>query len=152
MHDTAVIENEQKRQYPGLRVRREGEAVVVHIPVRFRRRNGRQMILTDGEPAAAPPPERDANQTLIEAIAKAHLWQEQLESGQYASLEQLAAAHGVDRSYVGRILRLTSLSPEIVELILDGKEPNGLSLRKLLKGFNLDWQVQRKDWLELKSE
>ncbi|NQU76548.1 MAG: hypothetical protein HQ546_09580, partial [Planctomycetes bacterium] len=52
MYDTAVIENEQKRRYPGLSVRREGEAVVVHIPMRFRRRNGRQMILTDGDQPA----------------------------------------------------------------------------------------------------
>ena len=64
----------------------------------------------------------------------------------------MAAAHGVDRSYVGRILRLTSLSPEIVELILDGKEPSGLSLRKLLKGFRLDWQQQRTDWLAPQAE
>ena len=144
MHDTAVIENEQKRQYPGLRVRREGEAVVVHIPVRFRRRNGRQMILTDGEPAAAPPPERDANQTLIEAIAKAHLWQEQLESGQYAGVEDLAQALGVDRTYAGRMLRLTSLAPDIIEAILRGEEPDGISMRKLQKNLPVKWDEQRK--------
>ena len=146
MHDTAAIENEQKRRYPGLRVRREGEAVVVHIPVRFYRRNGRQMILTEGEPAGTPTPERDANQPLIEAIAKAHRWQEQIEAGEYAGIEDLAQAVGVDRTYAGRLLRLTSLAPDIGEAILRGDEPDGVSLRRLQKGLSVCWQEQREKW------
>lgn len=63
--------------------------------------------------------------TLVSALAKAYCWQEQLESGELASLEDLAAANGVDHTYVGRILRLTSLAPEIVERILNGNEPEG---------------------------
>jgi hypothetical protein len=47
--------------------------------------------------------------TLIEAIAKGHRWQAQLESGEYASLEDLAKDVVCDRTYVGRMLRLTSL-------------------------------------------
>ena len=140
-----LIENRQQDRYPGLRVRRDGDAVVVHIPVRFYRRNGRQMILTDGEPSAAATPERKANQTLIEAIAKAHRWQEQLESGEYPSIEDLAQSLGVDRTYVGRMLRLTSLAPDIVEAILRGDlsrrsiaktdEPEGISLEKLRRNL-----------------
>jgi hypothetical protein len=61
--------------------------------------------------------------TFTRAFAsRAHRWQQQQESGQYACLEDLAAANGVDRTYVGRILRLTSLAPEIVERILTGDE------------------------------
>jgi hypothetical protein len=78
----------------------------------FRRRNGRQMILTDGDQPAGPAPERDANQTLIEAIAKAHRWQEQIEAGQYAGIEDLAKAVGVDRTYAGRVL------PQVRQLLL----------------------------------
>ena len=146
------VRDDSSPAHPAVTICREDGAVVVHIPVHFRRRNGRQMILTcDGQQHPARQ-DRTVNSALVSALAKAYHWQEQLESGQYVRLEQLATAHGVDRSYVGRILRLTSLSPEIVELILDGKEPNGLSLRKLLQGFSLDWQQQRKDWLEPKAE
>ena len=144
MHDR-TIENKQERRYPGLRVRREGDAVVVHIPMRFHRRNGRQMILTDGE-SEAPAPEPDTNQALIEAIAKAYRWQEQIESGEYACIGDLAQALGVDRTYVGRTLRLTSLAPDIVEAILRGDAPEGISLRKLQKGVPLCWQEQREKW------
>ena len=85
------------------------------------------------------------NSALVSAVAKAYRWQEQLESGQYASLEELAAANGVDRTYVSRILRLTSLSPEIVEAILDGNEPKGISLAKLRKKLPLIWAEQTWD-------
>jgi len=78
--------------------------------------------------SAAATAERDANQTLIEAIAKAHRWQEPLESGEYPSLEDIAQAVGVDRTYVGRMLRLTSLALDIVEAILRGSEPEGMTL------------------------
>lgn len=152
MHETTLIENEQQDRYPGLRVRRDGDAVVVHIPVRFRRRKGRQMILTDGDAAAVPTSRRDVSggelpegsQTLIEAIAKGHRWQEQIESGEYAGLEELAHAVGVDRTYVSRMLRLAGLAPDIVEAILRGDEPDGLSLEKLRKNLPVRWEEQRR--------
>jgi hypothetical protein len=63
-------------------VRRDGGKVVVSVPVRFYRRNGRQMILADSIESdsieAAVP-----NNALLTALAKAYAWQEQLESGQF---------------------------------------------------------------------
>ena len=123
--------------------------MVVHIPMRLRRRNGRSMILTEGESvpvSAARHVENTngANRTLIEAIAKGHRWQGKLESGQYASLEDLAKDVGCDRTYVGRMMRLTSLAPDIIEAILRGEEPDGLSLEKLRKNLPVWWQEQRK--------
>ena len=151
MHETTLIEDQQKDRYPGLRVRREGDAVVVHIPMRLRRRNGRQMILAEGEvvpvsAARADDTDNGANRTLIEAIARGHRWQAQLESGEYPSLEDLAHAVGFDRTYVGRMLRLTSLAPDIIEAILRGDEPDGLSLEKLRRNLPVRWDEQRKAW------
>ena len=135
---------------------------MVHIPMRLRRRNGRQMILTDGEAVAVPATQRETggngpNQTLIEAIAKGRRWQAQLESGEYAGLEDLAhavgssrrsrqAKTGCDRTYVGRMLRLTSLAPDIIEAILRGDEPDGMSLEKLRKNLPVRWDEQRKTY------
>jgi len=151
MHDATLIEDQQQGRYPGLRVRRDGDAVVVHIPMRLRRRNGRCMVLTEGEavPVSAAQHLEDtngANRTLIEAIAKGHRWQAQLESGEYASLEDLAKDVGCDRTYVGRMLRLTSLAPDIIEAILRGDEPDGLSLEKLRKNLPVRWDEQRSGW------
>ncbi|MBI1370724.1 MAG: hypothetical protein GC162_18960 [Planctomycetes bacterium] len=152
MHDATLSENQQKERYPGLRVRRDGDAVVVHIPMRLRRRNGQCMVLTEGEaaPVSAAQHVEDtsgANHTLVEAIAKGHRWQAQVESGEYASLEDLAHAMGCDRTYVGRMLRLTSLAPDIIEAILCGDEPDGLSLEKLRKNLPVRWDEQRTHWV-----
>lgn len=141
MTDATNVENDQQKNYPGLTVSRDGDAIVVRIPVRFYRRNGRQMVLTRGNNGQVAP-ERETNGSLVSALAKAYRWQEQLESGEYAGLEDLAAANGVDRTYVGRFLRLTSLAPEIVERILNGDEPEGISLAKLRNDLPVLWAEQ----------
>jgi len=56
----------------------------------------------------------------------------------------LAKDVGCDRTYVGRMLRLTSLAPDIIEAILCGNEPDGLSLEKLRKNLPVRWDEQRK--------
>ena len=75
---------------------------------------------------------------------KAWLWQDQLESGKYESIDEIAAENNVDRTHVSRIMQLTSLSPTIVEQILEGKEPESMSLRQLRKGIPLLWSEQGK--------
>ena len=115
---------------------------MVHVPMQFYRRNGRQMLLTpEGHKYA---PERQANQPLVDALAKAHRWQEQLEAGEHANIEDLAKAVGVDRTYAARVMKLTSLAPDIVEAILAGNEPEGASLRKLQKELPVWWGEQRR--------
>jgi hypothetical protein len=71
------------------------------------------------------------------------LWQELLHSGRYASITELAAALDVDRPYIGRILRLALLTPDIVEAIVEGREPSGVSLEQLGKGMPMEWERQR---------
>ena len=65
----------------------------------------------------------------------------------HATLEDLARAKGVNATYVSRVLRLTLLAPEIVEAILDGRQPAELQLDDLLEGFPLAWEWQREIWL-----
>jgi hypothetical protein len=125
-------------------VYREGDRILVKIPVRFRRRNGRQMIFAAGE--GADEKSKSDNHALVVALARGWQWQEELESGQYASLEELAQAKGVDRSYAGRLLKLTSLAPEIVEALIAGQERVGASLRQLRRGIPLAWEEQRELW------
>jgi len=60
-----------------------------------------------------------------------------------ASVTELAERLNVDRSYVSRILRLNLLAPDIVEAILAGREPSGLSLAKLTQTIPVLWHEQR---------
>jgi hypothetical protein len=114
------------------------------VPVKFYRRNGRQMILAKDDASgtnqqAAPAP----NNAMAAMLAKAWQWQELLESGEFSTLDELGRAHDVDRTYVSRVLKLTSLAPRIVESILAGNETEGLSVRNLNKGISDLWKEQR---------
>ncbi len=115
---------------------RDGDATVVCIPVRFHRRNGRQSVLTHG--GNNGDDEGESIGTLIAAIAKAYRWQEQLKSGEGASLEDLASADGVDRTYVGRMEpqvsawrsfeRISSLSGKSRRVLMVGS--NGMRVER----------------------
>ena len=144
MRNISEIEREQSASYPGLTVRQDADAIVVHVPMRLYRRTGRNIIVMPDDQTAERG--RQANEPLVEAVAKAHRWQEQLESGKYADITDLAAALGLDRSYVSRMLGLTSLAPDIVQAILAGNEPSGLSLTRLHKGVAERWDEQRRCW------
>ena len=114
-----------------------------HLADKFYRRNGRQMVKArPGTDETAHETQPDVNATFASVIAKAYAWQDELESGVYSSIEELADAKKVGRTYAGRVLRLTPLCPEIVERILNGDESHGLSLRQLHKGIPNLWNEQ----------
>ena len=71
-----------------------------------------------------------------------------LESGDYATVRDLAKAEAINESYLGRILRLTLLSPTIIEAILEGRQPATLELDNLLTQFPIDWDEQLKNFTE----
>ena len=132
-------------KYPGRMVYRDGDRIIVTIPVRFRRRNGRQMIFAEGEDGVSNSKSED--NALALAIARAWKWQEELESGEYATVEELASAKKIDVSYARRMFRLNSLAPDIVEAILQNDAPDHLSLRTLYRGIALSWAEQRRQLL-----
>jgi hypothetical protein len=65
-------------------------------------------------------------------------------SGSYRSAGELAEAEGVTRSFVNRLLRLTLLAPDIVEAILDGRQPKAMQLEELTDAIPSEWEKQRK--------
>jgi hypothetical protein len=62
--------------------------------------------------------------------------------GDYATVRDLAKAEAINESYLGRVLRLTLLSPTLVEAILEGRQPAHLELADLLQQFPVDWDRQ----------
>jgi hypothetical protein len=66
-----------------------------------------------------------------------------LDDGRYASISEMAAAERIDRGYLGRILQLTLLAPDIVETVLDGRQAQGLGPRALIGPFPLAGEAQR---------
>ena len=78
----------------------------------------------------------------VKALAGAFRWQRRLDTGVHATLENLARAKSVNATYVSRILRLTLLAPEIVEAIIEGRQPGELQLHDLSMLCPPDWRVQ----------
>lgn len=80
---------------------------------------------------------------MIKAIARAFRWRKLIETGVHASIEEVAAAEKINASYVGRVLRLTLLAPKIIDAILEGRQPVGMTMAGLLTPFPLVWAEQR---------
>ncbi len=117
----------------------------VHIPMRIRRMRGRKMIFAppqamDGE---VPDSLSEVQGAVVQALARAFSWLDAIESGAVSSVSDLAKDLDMDNSYMVRILKLTTLSPDIIEAILNGEEPSGLSLARLIRTFPTDWERQR---------
>ena len=100
------------------------------------------MLAPDGTKLAAAPVHRQVDSAMVKAIARAFRWREMLENGEYATIREIAAAEKINESYVGRVLRLTLLAPDIVEAILGGRQPAGLQLDRLMRRFPVEWQEQ----------
>ena len=119
----------------------------IHIPMVIRRMRGRKTVIApqalDGEITGAQEPVQSA---ILQALGRAFSWADILESGQIKSISELARTLDVDGSYVARILKLTTLAPDIVEALINGEEPNGLSLAKLTQTFPEDWTEQRRQF------
>ncbi len=125
-------------------VRFDGETLTLRIPMRFQRHGGRKLIVgPDGEENWAPLP-TGPDTILIRALGRAHRWKRLIENGTYGSIKELATAEKVNDTYVGRILRLTLLAPDIVEAILDGRQPKILQLKDLMRPIPTDWSEQQR--------
>ena len=114
----------------------------ITIPIHFKRRGCRkEIILPDIENHAM---RSAAHRNLLVALGRAFIWKELLESGRFASVKDLAAAVEFDRSYVAKLLNLTLLSPALIESIVAGTEPSGLSVARLRQGVPARWDEQEK--------
>ena len=121
----------------------DGDNILIRIPMRFKKRGGRTEIIAPAGLDSAFPDGGPVQQPIVTALARAKRWQEMLDAGEVASVTDLAERLNVDRSYASRILRLNLLAPDIVEAVLAGREPSGLSLAKLTQTLPVLWHEQR---------
>jgi hypothetical protein len=122
----------------------DARTITVRIPISIRRRGGRKLVLApDGTPDTSATHCRRIDNAMIKAIARAFRWREMLENGTHATIAEIAAAEKINESYVGRILRLTLLAPDIVEAILGGWQPAQITLAVLMRRFPVLWSAQR---------
>ena len=121
------------------------DTLTIRIPMRLQRRGGRKLIMTP-KGAAMPTPKPRRDETLVKALVRAHRWRRRIESGQARSITDLAEQEGVTDAYVCRLLPLTCLAPDLVEAIMDGRQPKGLRLAEMLGNGPLEWEEQGGAW------
>ena len=112
------------------------------IPYTLHKRGKQLRIVPEGLGNTAPP---ELDPTLFKLMRRAHDWRRQLETGPPQSITDLAMTNAVNASYFTRVLRLTYLAPDIVEMIVTGRQPPNLSANRLVRMLDLpmDWSGQR---------
>lgn len=116
-------------------------SITVRVPLAIRHRPGRKTVVTPMTGGMAPVTTR-ADPALVKALARAFRYQRMLDEGRYASISEMAAAERIERGYLGSLLRLTLLAPDLVKAILDGRQPEGFGSRQLLEPLPSDWSKQ----------
>jgi len=129
---------------------KDGRTITVRIPITLRHQGGRKQIVTPAGAAPWIPAPPRIDNTAVKAIVRAFRWRDMLESGDYATVRDLARAEAINESYLGRVLRLTLLAPNIIEAILEGKQPATLELDDLLQQFPIEWDKQLQTLTEVK--
>ena len=113
------------------------------IPMTFRRRAGKAVIVLPNGERAIERREALIDNAMIKLIARGHRWHRQLFDGTHASIADIAKSENINPSFVCRILRLAYLSPTIVEAILNGQFPAHLTMKRLIAPFPMEWGRQR---------
>ena len=130
---------------PSREYQSQGSAVTF-VPLTIKRRHTRKLLI-------APPGQEDAkvrssfDLPMIRTIGKAFYWQKLLDSGEVANATELAQQLKLEPGWVAEVLRLTRLAPDIVQAILDGRQPRHLNLHAIRgrqADVPVDWEEQRR--------
>jgi len=112
----------------------------VFIPLTQRRRNGRPRILP-------PEPEthfqsRNQDPHILRALGRAWAWRRRIETGEAATIHDIAEAEKVTDRFVSRMVRLAYLSPDVLERLVILRDPPSVSVIGLIEAVNLPWAEQ----------
>jgi len=119
------------------------DAVELAATAAFRRRGAEIKLVLPG--LAQQTHSSTGDPALIKAIARGRAWFEELATGRARSLQDLAKRDGISRRYIRRLLDLAFLSPQLVEAILQGRQPVELTATRLTElDLPLDWTEQHK--------
>lgn len=121
-------------------------SITVRVPLKIRRRPGRKTVVmpvpTAGDGADTMVTTR-ADPALVKALARAFRYQRLLDEGRYESISEMAAAEKIDRGYLGRLLRLALLAPDLVETAMRGEMLRHRSSPRDLDQLPARWDEQR---------
>lgn len=135
-----VKESGQPRQYDT-----HGQATTF-VPLSIKRRQFSKVLVPPvGSEVTTFKPSLDL--PLIRTLGKAFYWQSLLDAGEVANTSDLARQLKLEPGWVAEVLRMTLLAPDIVQAILDGRQPRNLNLQTMRGRGNdmpVTWEDQRR--------
>jgi len=81
-----------------------------------------------------------------ESPGRAHSWYASVLEGNALDQRALARHAGLTERYVGKVFRCAFLAPDIVESILEGRQPDDLTFARLCTDIPLSWTEQRRQF------
>ncbi len=112
----------------------------VFIPLTQRRRNGRPRILPPEPDAHFQSRSQDAH--ILKALGRAWAWRRRLETGEAATIQEIAKAEGFTDRFVSRMVRLAYLSPDVLERLVISRDPPSVSVTQLIDTTYMPWAEQ----------
>ncbi|MEP7044855.1 MAG: hypothetical protein ABI843_17460 [Dokdonella sp.] len=141
-----VMDRSAVRQFLGAQesteAEEQGPGVTLSIPVRLYRTGHDLRLVINSGPMADEA--GTADKALIRLIARGRRWYEQLTSGDRLSVREIAKEENLDERYVARILYSALLAPDIVEKVIQGRQPIRSTVKSLKRSPPLDWEEQRR--------
>jgi site-specific DNA recombinase len=115
--------------------------IILNTPITFRRRGVESKIILSGASKATLPEGR-----LIDLVSNSYQWAQKIFKREVSTVREISREKDIDEGDVSRFLPLAFLAPDIVEAILKGRQPAGLTSEKLKRLRNLpkSWEEQRK--------
>lgn len=123
----------------------EDGSVILSIPMYFKRQSGRKLLVVADDIRRGAQGLVLSNNIILQRIARAKAWMNMLNEQTTPTVKDLAKQCGLDRSNVSRQLRLATISPRIVEAVIAGRAPDGLSVDKLIAVKSDDWDEQERE-------
>jgi len=118
----------------------EAVAITRASPMQLKRRGVELRIIVGDHhrPAAT------GDLPLLKVVARAHRWFDELSTGKASSLAEIARRERLAVRYVGRVIRLAFLAPDIVESIVEGRQPTILTAEAVTRHIEipLEWRAQ----------
>jgi len=127
-HDRIAIALDPTACHPELASEASEGAVTVKVRINLQRRNGTVLVTPTEQTRESP---RRIDHHLVRSICLAREWRRRLEAGEVASVRELARQENLCHRHTGRVLPLAWLAPDLVTMIVEGRQPRGLTLRAL---------------------
>jgi hypothetical protein len=143
---TCYYDLDRKKEGYSLVVRFEDTADLISLTIDAKLRRYGGVVHTVVPPNPATGSTSRPKPLLLKALARAHSWYEMVLNGKAFGQTVLARRADMTERYVSKVLPCAFLAPNIVESILQGRQPDDLTFARLVKGIPLSWAEQRQQF------